>query len=424
MSKRGQNEGTIYRRSDRRWVATVSAGLGRRKSFYAPTRGEAAAKLAKAISDLEAGVQLLDDRVRVGDFLVEWLESVARPRIRPSTYRRYEQLVRTFLVPQLGTVRLSQLKPMHVQAVLNRASASGLKPMTVHHIRAVLRTALNDALRWDLVTRNAAALAESPRQRRPEVAFLDADQAREFLASLGDDRYGPLYVLAMALGLRQGEALGLSWLDCDFETGTIRIRNALQRLDRQWSLVDPKSESSRRTLPMPAIVRSALQRQRALQAEQRLLAGTRWQETGFVFTSAVGTPLEGVNVTHRLQRALAAAGLPRLRFHDLRHTAASLLLAEGVPARVVMETLGHSQISLTLNTYSHVTKRLLGEAAAAMDRVLGPPAADAESPVAVRVAVNLTPKEPQGGEKGSILNGAGERNRTPNRRFTKPLLYR
>lgn len=305
---------------------------------------------------------------------------MARPRIRPSTYRRYEQLVRTFLIPQLGKVRLSQLKPMQVQGVLNRASGSGLKPMTVHHIRAVLRTALNDALRWDLVTRNAAALAESPRQRRSEVAFLDADQARGFLASLGDDRYGPLYVLAMALGLRQGEALGLSWSDCDFETGTIRIRNALQRLDRQWSLVDPKSESSRRTLPIPAIVRSALQRQRALQAEQRLLAGTRWQETGFVFTSAVGTPLEGVNVTHRLQRALAAAGLPRLRFHDLRHTAASLLLAEGVPARVVMETFGHSQISLTLNTYSHVTKRLLGEAAAAMDRVLGPPCRRRRSP--------------------------------------------
>jgi integrase len=177
------------------------------------------------------------------------------------------------------------------------------------------------------------------------------------------------------LGLRQGEILGLRWSDVDVETSTLRVAQALQRVNGRLEFVEPKSRRSRRTIPMPPTVARALRAHRSRQLEERIAVGPRWRESDLVFTTSIGTPLDSRNVTRRFQAALERASLPRLRFHDLRHTAASLMLAQGVPARVVMETLGHSQISLTMNTYSHVVPALQREAADRMDvvRVDRPP---------------------------------------------------
>jgi integrase len=196
-------------------------------------------------------------------------------------------------------------------------------------------------------------------------------EAKQLLAAAEDDRLGALYSVALALGLRQGEALGLSWEDIDFESRRLHVRHGLQRIAGELRLVEPKTRQSRRTIAMPGVVIDALQHHKARQTKERLLAGRRWSDTGLVFTSTIGTPIEVGNLRRSFWKLLDRAGLPRMRFHDLRHSCASLLLVQGVPARVVMETLGHSNISITMDTYTHVLPELQRQAADAMDRTLG-----------------------------------------------------
>ncbi|MHB1414616.1 MAG: site-specific integrase, partial [Chloroflexota bacterium] len=197
------------------------------------------------------------------------------------------------------------------------------------------------------------------------------EQARTVLQSIRGHRLEALYTVALVLGLRQGEALGLRWEDVDLEGGSLRVCQTLQRVDGTLRFAEPKTERSRRKISMPEMVARSLRQHRLHQVEERLMAGSKWQENGLVFTSTIGTPLDGTNVTHILHRLLEEAGLPRIRFHDLRHTCASLLLAEGIDLRVIMEVLGHSQISLTANTYAHIQDPLKRDAAAKLDAALG-----------------------------------------------------
>lgn len=341
-----------------------------RKSYYGSTRRAVQQKLVVALRDLQRGVTPTDDRRTTGQLLDRWLEDVAKATVRPRTFVSYSQTVRLHLKPTLGRAPLSKLSPQQVQALLNSKLASGLSPRSVGIIHAVLRRALNQAVKWDLVPRNVATLVQPPRAPRAEITPLTPEQARAFLDAVRGDRLEALYSVGLALGLRQGEVLGLAWTDVDLEAGTLRVAHALQRVNGRLELVEPKSRSSRRTIPRPATVARALRVHRSRQLEERLAAGPRWRESDLVFTTAVGTPLDSRNVTRRFQAALERAGLPQLRFHDLTHTAASLMLAQGIAPRVVMETLGHSQISLTMNTYSHVVPALQREAADRMDAVL------------------------------------------------------
>jgi integrase len=283
----------------------------------------------------------------------------------------YWHLTTRHLIPNLDRVPLEKLSPEHVQAILRAKTEEGLAPRTVHHLRALLRIALNRAMRWGLVVRNAAALADSPRIERFDVRMLTPAEARQLLAAAENDRLAALYSVALALGLRQGEALGLSWEDIDFASRRLHVRHGLQRIAGELRLVEPKTRQSRRTIALPTVVIDALQHHKARQSQERRLAGTRWHETGLVFTSTIGTPIEVGNLRRSFWRLLDKACLPRMRFHDLRHSCASLLLVQGVPARVVMETLGHSNISITMDTYTHVLPELQRQAADAMDRALG-----------------------------------------------------
>jgi integrase len=369
--RRGNSEGSIYRRKDGRWVAQVSGVAGTGRVFrYGKTRAEAAAKLTTALKSVQDGLPIPGERQTVDKYLESWLEESAKPSIRPMTYVSYASLIRLHVIPELGGVPLAKLTPQHVQALMNRKLAAGLSPRRVAMIRGVLRTALNQALRWGLVSRNVATLVSPPRAVRFEVRPLEPEQARLFLKAVRGDPLEPLYTVALAVGLRQGEALGLRWEDVDLDAGTLHIRHGLQRIEGKLRLVEPKSARARRTIVMPALVTESLRAHRVRQTEQRLLAGAEWEEGDFVFSTAVGRPLTDSTVTHMFQRHLARAGLPRQRFHDLRHACASLLLAQGVSPRVVMELLGHSQITLTLNTYSHVMPGLQAEAAARMDGLL------------------------------------------------------
>ncbi len=238
-------------------------------------------------------------------------------------------------------------------------------------MHAVLRRALKQALKWELVARNAAQLVDAPRVAQREIESFTPEQAKTFLDAIRGDRLEALYSVALAVGLRKGEILGLKWSDVDLDKRTLTVRASLQRINGALILVEPKSRQSRRTVALPRTVTDALRPHRARQFQERLLACSLWQDHGLVFPTTIGTPMDTRNLTRHFKRALQGAGLPLRRFHDLRHSCASLLLAQGVHPRVVMEILGHSQISLTMNTYSHVIDELQHEAAAQIDAVLG-----------------------------------------------------
>lgn len=368
--KRGQGEGTIVRRADGRWCAAVSLPGGGRQWIYGKTRKEVADRMTHVLGEVQRGELVLNDNRLLSEFLEQWLTETVRLKVRPSTFVSYEGIVRLHLLPSLGQVQLRKLAPPQIQRMLNRKSRSGLSPRRVQYIHAVLRHALNQAVRWQILTRNPAALVDPPRVPNKEVEPLTVDEALKFLAAASGDRLEALYSVAVAVGLRQGEALGLHWQDVDFDKGLLHVRRALQRIGGQFTFVEPKTRRSRRTLMLPAPAVSRLREHRARQIQERLLAGPAWQESDLIFTTRTGKPLDGTNVTTGFQRLLARAHLPRKRFYDLRHSCATLLLVQGVSARVVMEILGHSQIGLTLNTYTHVLPELQVEAARKMGAFL------------------------------------------------------
>lgn len=371
--RRGRQIGSVYERSDGRWTAAVSVGYqgGKRKrrQIYGRTQKEVADALATLTNDFNKGLLLEADRQTVKTYLVRWLTESAKPKLRARTYESYSQVVNTHIVPYLGTIPMRKLTPQHVQSLLGQLGKK-LSPRTVTYVRAILRSALNRALKWNIVARNAASLSDAPRIRYHEMRTFDVDEAKAFIAAAVPDRIGALFTVAIAVGLRLGEALGVSWDDIDLEAKTLRVCRALQRVDGVLTFVEPKSARSRRTIRLPVTAVDVLRQHRAQQNRERLLAGSRWIDKKLVFTSTIGTPLDERNVRRAFRGICNAAGTPVIRIHDLRHTCATLLLVQGVPARVVMEILGHSQIALTLDTYSHVLPALGREAADRMDAVL------------------------------------------------------
>lgn len=246
---------------------------------------------------------------------------------------------------------------------------AGQSPQSVAHHRAVLRNALNTALKHSLIGQNAAALADPPHVPQREYDALTPAKAQAILLAIEGDRLEALYQLLLATGLREGEALGLRWEDLDLQGETVSVHRTLQRVDGQWCFLEPKTNRSRRTVPLPDMVAQALREHRARQTGERLLTGPAWQGEqwgGLVFTTETGGPLSQATVAHHFAALLAKTGLPRMRVHDLRHGAASLMAAMGVPARVAMELLGHSQIATTMNIYTHVAPEYGREA---MERV-------------------------------------------------------
>lgn len=374
MKKRGNNEGSIYERADGRWCGAVTTGYAngkmRRKVVYGKTRAEARQKMAKVEQDIRQGVPVFTERQTVQQFLERWLEDCVKPTKVPSTYKSYAGHVHHHFIPSLGRIQLTKLTAQHVQRFLKEKLESGLSPRTVQYLRSTLHIALNQAMRWDLVQRNIVSMTDAPRVPRFEITPLSPEQARTFLDAVKGNRLEALYTVAMAVGLRQGEALGLRWQDVDLETGVLNVRYQLQRVDKVLQLVEPKTSQSRRKIGLPRVVVDALREHKLRQLRERHIAGSRWQEWGLVFMSTIGTPLDASSVTRGFKKTLKDIDLPHQRFHDLRHCCASLLLAQGIHPRVVMEILGHSTIVLTMNTYSHVMPAAQREAANSMDAIL------------------------------------------------------
>ncbi len=364
--KRGNNEGSIRQRADGRWEARISLPEGGRRSLFGRTRAEVQQKLTAAMSDVQRGMPLPEGRLTLSRFLEQWIDAVVKTRVRPSTLERYRLDVRQLSASPLGKLPLARVTSAVVQGYLNGLTEKGLSAASVHHRRAVLRSALTTAENWGLIARNPAAgkRVASPKSERHEVAPLSPEQARTLLAAFAGHPLEALVTVALATGLRQGELLGLRWSDVAFEDGTLTVRYQLQKRAGGFELVEPKSRSARRALPLSPATVEVLRAHRIRQIEQRLAAGPAWHEPvpDLVFTSLVGTPLDAPNVTHRFQRRLAEAGLARLRFHDLRHGMATLMLAHGADLMTIKDALGHSQISLTANTYTHVLPKLKRDA--------------------------------------------------------------
>ncbi len=367
--KRGNNEGSIYAFRGR-WAAAVSLSGGRRKVMYGRSREEVRRLLADALAAREQGT-LNDSRgMTVGTFLDMWLSDVAKPSVRHWTLKGYEVHVRLHLKPALGRLRLDRLEPAHVQKLMNDKLRSGLSPKSVRYLRGTLRTALKHAVLWGYLSRNPAALVDGPRVEPYEPQPFTVEEARVFLESIKGDRLRALYSVALTMGLRQGEALGLTWSDVDLEMGTLRVNKQLQRIDGQFLLVETKTRRGRRTLALPGIALRELRDHRSGQQVESGLGGESWNRRNLVFTRRDGEPLDGTVVSHQFHRLLASAGLPQRRFHDLRHSCATLLQAQDVSPRVAMEILGHSHIAVTMNMYTKVVTALKRDAATRIDELM------------------------------------------------------
>jgi integrase len=388
--RRMKGEGSIHQREDGRWVGTLELGWrdGRRarKTVYGATQRETIEKLRAARRQVEQGIDPTPERLTVATFLDDWLQAV-QSSLRPKVFHRYQEVVKVHLKPGLGRHRLAHLGPQHVQSFLEakarvprvrQANVKGsesrqLSPRTVQEIRTILVNALNKAVKWGLIPRNPAALVDGPRVPHQEIHPLTPEQAHALLGAARGHRLEALISVAISLGLRQGEALALTWDDVDLEAGFLHVRRALQRMKGGYELAETKTARSRRTVALPSVALGALREHHARQLRERLVAGARWDgRWSLVFCTRYGQPLHGPSVTLRFQKLLEEAGLPRQRFHDLRHACASLLLAQGEDLKVIQELLGHSTIAVTANTYSHVMNELKRGAAARMDAVLRP----------------------------------------------------
>jgi integrase len=383
--------GQVESRGSGLWRVRVYIGRdedGKRHYRSETVRGsrKAADKvLTRLLNEKDSGAPVVPSQETVGQYLTRWLDVAAKPRLRPQTHTEYQRIIENDITPHIGRRRLVKLSPMDVQRLYadllagrrgtNAGTRQGraLSPRSVRYVHAVLRSALKQAVTWRLIRHNVADAVGLPKQRRQEMQTLSKEQAGAFLKAARDDRWYALWALLLGSGLRLGEALALKW--DDVEGGTLQVRRSLtwtvKGADPAWVLQAPKTDKSRRSVALPAFVVEALRAHRVAQAKERLLLGEEYVDGGFVFATFVGTPIRPSNVLRRsFKPILAAAGLPNIRIHDLRHTCATLLLAAREHPKVVQERLGHASIALTLDLYSHAVAGMQEEAATKLEAML------------------------------------------------------
>jgi integrase len=345
----------------------------KRKTLYGKTRQEVAAKLAKALSDRENGLTFDAGKMTVGEYLDRWLTDCVRGTVRPSTFERHEQILRVHIKPALGRIGLKNLTSAHVRGLITEKLETGLASATVRKLHSTLHKALSQAVSDGLVPRNAAAV-KAPQPTPEEMHPLSEYEARTLLdtAHSYEDRFEALYVLAITTGLRRGELLGLRWGDVDLERSVLRVGRALVREGARHTLNETKTKRGRRQAnPTPRTV-NALKNHRKKQLEEKMKLASLYKDHGLIFATGVGTPINPKNLVNRsFKPLLKKAGLPQIRFHDLRHTCATLLLGRGVHPKFVQELLGHASIAMTLDTYSHYMPSMGNHAAGAMGDALG-----------------------------------------------------
>ncbi len=371
--RRGHGEGYIGQYKDGRWVARVDLGIvegkRKRKAIYGKTRKEVADKLKQLLHQQGQGVNVAPERQTLGKFLDTWLADVVSQTRRPTTLEIYQYAVKR-ITKHIGHIQLAKLTPQHVQALLTALAADDYSPTTIDRARDVLINALNQAMAWELVSRNVAKQATPPKVEPYQPRVLSQQEAQRLLATATGDRLEALYRVGLSLGLRRGEVLGLRWEDVDLAAGTLRITHNLQLIGGKLQLVAPKTKESRRTLSLSPRLIAALREHKARQMQEQLIEGPNWKDHGLVFCTSVGTPIAPRNLLRSYKALLKRAELPDMRFHDLRHSFVTLLLAQGESLKVVQELAGHSDPRITQQIYQHVTNDQKRQAVARMDALL------------------------------------------------------
>jgi integrase len=377
--------GSIRKRSRDSWTLTVFAGTdpetGKERRRYATVKGtkkEAQAALTQMVAAVDMGLDFDSRHLTVAEYLIGtgararhwegWLEAKHRGLrpLKPRTHRRYAELIRLHVVPVIGNVRLEKLRPLHVEQVYARARENGLSSATVLQLHRVLSSALKQAAQWQLVPRNVAQSVKAPTASGRSVEGLEVKDAVQLIEALGGTELEVPAIVALGTGMRLGEVLGLRWRDLNLEVGEARV---VQTLQITMEFDAPKSHRSIRGLAVPTFAVEALRRHRKLQSERRLLLGEAWNDLDLVFDKGDGSPIRPDGFSKRFSKAARKAGVA-LTFHGLRHTHASLMLAAGVDLKVTSDRLGHSSISITADTYSHVISTLDRDAAERLDALL------------------------------------------------------
>ena len=369
--RRGNGEGTIRQKPDGRWEARYRDGSGVRRSIMGKTRSAVAGELAAAIRDRDKGLPtVIGARQTVEEYLRAWLETMRPPRVRESTWLRNETFIRLQIIPTIGKVRLTQLNRMHLQQLYAKCLAAGLSSTTVNHMHGVLHHALKDAMRSDLIPRNVAELASPPRVKKREMQVYTTEQVDQLLTVAEGHRLAPIITLTVATGMRVGELLALHWSHIDVARGVLHVRRTRTRTATGFTDGNPKTESSMRDIRLIPSAIDALRAHRVQQAKERLELGNQWADEDRVFPSSIGTAMDPANLRKHWLRLLTKAGLPEIHFHDLRHSAASWLLAQGVPVIDVSKMLGHADASITLRIYGHAMPDSQDRVVAAMEFLL------------------------------------------------------
>ncbi|MDA1330412.1 MAG: site-specific integrase [Chloroflexi bacterium] len=368
-AKRGHKEGTIYQRPNGKWRAQISLNGGR-LSFTGNTRMEAQEWLRSMRNQAENGLTLKGAKTTYGAFLNEWL-ATAKQRLAESTNYSYNQLARAYILPSLGKVKLRDLTPTAIQRFYNRLVADGVGLRTVQKTHTVIHASLNAAMKLGLIGRNPDDATQPPKPVHREMRFLTQAEAKHLLRTAREtgDRYYALYFTAIVTGMRQGELLGLRWQDVDLEKGIINVKYSLTRSPGGGlKLQKPKTKSSERSVKLGTESVAVLNEQRNRLVHEK--SHGLWQDTGHVFPSSVGTALDPTNLNRQFRQLLKKAELHKIRFHDLRHTAASLMLNNGVDVLVASRRLGHAKPSITLDVYGHLLPSIQAEAADVMDNLV------------------------------------------------------
>ncbi|MFG2594568.1 tyrosine-type recombinase/integrase [Streptomyces sp. NPDC048462] len=388
---RANGDGTIYQRKDGRWEAAgyvlAPGNTRKRVRVYGITRKDAMTKLTEKIAASNRGLPVAAADSTVSAYLAYWLDGVAVHHLRENTHTRYAASIRLHLNPGIGAKKLARLTTRDVRTFLDglrttcqccaqerdadrrsccaigQCCEKRLSPLTVTYVHAVLKSALEHAVREDELPRNVARNVKTTTPRPRRFQPLTATEARRFLQTAADDRLHALYELALRTGLRKGELLGLHWEDLDLDSGTATIHRSLQRTRSQGlTVLNTKTLASERRIALPTECINSLKIHQEQQQEERQAAGTGWSATRLVFTTPNGRPLDPTNLTRRFRHLLHKAGLRTIRFHDLRHSTATLLLEQGVDLVVIKELLGHAHIGVTAGVYAHVRLRLQRQA--------------------------------------------------------------
>lgn len=362
--RRGNGEGSIYKRRDGRWCAqyTIQTVNGPKlKYIYSRERAVAARKLRAALAERDTGFEVDSENITLKVYLSRWLDNSVRDTIRKSSWVRYEQLCRSHIVPPLGNLQLKKLTPDHLQALYRFKLDSGLSPRTVRYIHSTLHKSLEIATQWGLISKNPAKQAKPPRLIKRRVETLTRDQAGMLLKIVEGDPLEALYALAITTGMREGELIGLRWEDVDLDNGWIHIQRSVYTTTGGLVEEQPKSGRGRSVKLAPQIIR-LLKTHHIRQATQKLQAES-WKDNNLVFPGITGEVMRSWTLIRAFHAVLEQAGLPKINFHVLRHTCATLLMEKGISPGVVQDLLGHGDAAFTLNVYSHVSPSLHEDAA-------------------------------------------------------------